>query len=138
MVYKTPKGESFILVFLCLVLPLSILTWRQNTVWQSPLSFWSQAAKVSPDSTAALNGLGILQMHNGEYDQAIDFFLRSIKANPYFPNSYINLAIAYENKGEKQTALEYYRKFIEMDPQNYRFKTMLIREHLKKRYGVIF
>jgi hypothetical protein len=133
---KHPKAR--VLVVLCLVLPLSILTWRQNTVWQSPLSFWSHTEKVSPDSTAALSGLGLLHMRNGEYDQAIDFFLRSIKANPYFANPYINLAIAYENKGEKQTALEYYRKFIEMDPQNYRFKTMLIREHLKKRYGVIF
>lgn len=133
---KQPKPR--VIVVLCLVLTLSILTWRQNTVWHLPLSLWTHAEKVSPDSTPALDTLGRLHLRNGEYDQAIDFFLRSIKANPHFANPYINLAIAYEKKGDNAKALEYYRKFIEANPQTFRFKTMMIREHLKKKYGVTF
>jgi tetratricopeptide (TPR) repeat protein len=135
-IIKDEKARVY--VVLCLILPLSILTWHQNTVWQSSLSLWTHAEKVSPGSVPALNGLGRIYMREREFDQAISCFLRSIKSNPYFANSYINLAIAYEGKGEKHKALEYYRKYIEMNPQNYQIKTMTIREHLKKRYGVTF
>ena len=123
---------------LCLVLPLAMLTWRQNMVWHSHLSLWTQAEKVSPDSISALNELGLLQMQKGDYDRAIDLFSRSIKVNPYFPILYVNIAMAYEGKGEKQTAIEYYRKFIEMDPPEFRIKTMMLREHLQKKYGITF
>ncbi|MBW2428227.1 MAG: tetratricopeptide repeat protein [Deltaproteobacteria bacterium] len=133
-IIKHPKPK--VLVVLCLVLALSILTWRQNTVWHSSLSLFTHTEKFYPDSRAALDGLGRLHMRNGEYDQAIDFFSRSVKINPYFADPYVSLARAYENKGDKTKALEYYRKFIEMNPKHYRFKTMMIREHLKKKYGV--
>ena len=134
--FKQPKVRIF--VVLCLLLTLAMLTWRQNMVWHSHLTLWTQAEKVSPESPAALNGLGLVHMKKGEYDQAINFFARSIKINQYYPKSYINIALAYEKKGETQAAIENYRKFIEMDPKRYPFKTMMVREHLKKKYGITF
>jgi len=122
---------------LLVVVPLSVLTWRQNQVWQSPWSLWSKAVEVSPGASFALNNLGYLSMQKGDVETAIQLFLKAAD-NPYNPNPLDNLGWLYEKLGEHQKAVNYYVRFLTVagDDSRYQMRSRSLREHLMRRYGV--
>jgi hypothetical protein len=81
-----------------LVAVLSTLTWRQNQVWSSPLTLWTNAVKVSPSSSYALTYLGTVYLNEGEAFKAIPL-LRKATKNPYNFAAKERLNAAYGRMG---------------------------------------
>ena len=71
--------------------------------------------KQDPGDINSLNDLGVLFLHEGKYEDAINSLKKAVILKPKFANPYYNLACAYslQNKGEK--GMTYLLKAIEVD-----------------------
>ncbi len=70
------------------------------------------------DKAIALTYIGIIHDDRGEYDRAIEYYLRALKYDDKNITTYRNLSIAYKNKGDLKEAAVYIRKGLEIDPRN--------------------
>lgn len=92
---------SLAALFLC------VLTWQQNQVWRNPMSLWSKAVKVSPDSSYALNYLGTVYWEKGDIAKALHY-LHKAAENVYYPEAQYNLGWMYEKLGDQKRAQFFY------------------------------
>ncbi len=68
-----------------------------------------------PGHIPSLNDMGVLSLHEGRYEDAIDFFEKAVKLKPKFANPYYNLACAYSLQNEGDKGMAYLLKAIEVD-----------------------
>jgi hypothetical protein len=115
---------------LCILLPLTVLTWRQNAVWRSAETLWSQAVSVSPDASFALNNLGNVYFLKGQILEAKKLYEKTTRIDPSNATAWYNLGMIYENAGLTQEALQFYRKFLATRPPFFDVQA----EELKKRF----
>ncbi|MBE9535860.1 MAG: hypothetical protein IMF07_01665 [Proteobacteria bacterium] len=85
---------KYVLVVMIFI-PMSFLTVRQNQVWQNPITLWSNAVRVSPDSSYALSNLGSAYLEEGKAEEALPYLKRAIK-NRYNSAAKSYLSEAYE------------------------------------------
>lgn len=121
---------------LVVLLLFSVLTWRQNQVWQSPQTLWTQALRVSPTSSFALNNMGNLALQDGRVEQAGEYYLRAARVNPFNPTAHYNLGWLAEQRRDMPAALAHYRAFAKLDHPVFRGQLQALREHLRRSYGV--
>lgn len=116
------------------------LTWRQDRVWSSPKTLWTQALKVSPDSAVATLNLGDALLREGDQAAAINLFHKTIAINAAAPYPYYNLGVIYEREGDRALAISFFQQFLlraEASPgSDYQMTAARVRAHLKKRYGL--
>lgn len=60
--------------------------------------------------------LALFHLNNGNPDEAIKFFKKSISLDSKYHLSYNGLGIAYLMKGEFKTALDYFQKTLQLNP----------------------
>lgn len=96
---------KYITVFMIVIL-MSFLTVRQNQVWQNPITLWSNAVKVSPDSSYALSSLGSAYLEEGRAVEALPYLKRAIK-NKYNSAAKSNLSEAYKILRQQKKGLDY-------------------------------
>jgi tetratricopeptide (TPR) repeat protein len=90
-------------------------TWKRNTVWRSPVTFWEAAVASSPLAGLPYSELGIRYARSGRLDEAEGLFKKSIALlektvgpiHPDLANSLNNLAELYriQNRGTEAEAL---------------------------------
>ncbi len=124
-------GLAFVLVAF-----LAVLTWQQNGVWRSNETLWTQAARVNPESTTALNNLGMVYMQQKEWGRALEP-LQKAAANFNDPMPYYNLGQVYENQGDLEKAVANYRLFLAFNDPQYRQLASQLRQRLYLRHGVV-
>ncbi len=80
--------------------------------------------KISQNKKATLfHQIGIIHQYKGEYDQALEFFQKSLKikeqiGNPSgIANSYHHIGIIHQYKGEYDQALEFFQKSLKIKEQ---------------------
>lgn len=95
-------GAGLLLVALC------VLTWRQNAVWKDQLSLWRQAARVSPQSSVALNNYGVQLFRLGQRREGLALIERAAQ-NPYYYEANANAAQIYQSMGLPDKA-DYFRR----------------------------
>ena len=127
------RNPLYINLIFILILSLSALTWKQNIVWESKLNLWGKAVAVNPESTTALNNLGVIYMERGETDKAISLFQRAA-ANFNNPMPYFLLGKAYEEKGELSRAFGYYKNFIKFNDPAYKKQTTDLIARINRQY----
>lgn len=118
------------------LLLLASRTWQQNQVWLSPQTLWTQAYRVSPESSFALNNLGNLALQSGNVERARDFYLRATRVNPLNPTGHFNLGWLAEQQRDLPTAISHYRAFARLDHPVFRQQLQGLRDHLLRSYGV--
>ena len=79
-----------------------------------------QAQLRNPDLPQVHRIAGLLDAHEGRYDQAVADYLRAIQLDPRNGDAYRRLGEAYQGNDQRQEALAVFRKAIEVDPQQYR------------------
>ena len=121
---------------IALLVLLAVLTVKQNRVWRSPETLWTQALAVSPKSAYALNNMGMVHFEKGELQRAYDYFLEAVRNDPYNPTAQYNLGYLNERFGRPDKALPYYLNFLALEDPMFTRQREQLRLHLKQRYGV--
>jgi hypothetical protein len=117
------------------LLACSLLTWQQNRVWATPLSLWTHAVQVAPESTSALNNLGSAYLELGQLETSLDYFHRAA-ANFDNPMPWYNLGWVYEQLGDRDRAIFNYRSFLAFkDPATAQLASRLCLR-LFQKYGI--
>ncbi|UCD35331.1 MAG: hypothetical protein JSU90_00445 [Nitrospiraceae bacterium] len=126
--------------FLLIIAILSVLTWKQNQIWQSTLTLYSNAVRVSPASAFALSNLGWEYYHRYDIKRSLSLLKKATEVNPYLPMPYYNLASIYEFFGDKEKALYYYFKSLSFShymPGFFEPTAQSIRKKLREQYGIM-
>jgi tetratricopeptide (TPR) repeat protein len=87
--------EDNYVVHLCIAGPL-----REQGKLNETIYHCSEAIRIKPNSTKALNFLGIALCEAGRIDEAIPYYKRALEIDPHFANASANLALALAAKGE--------------------------------------
>ncbi|CAF1294873.1 unnamed protein product [Didymodactylos carnosus] len=75
-----------------------------------------------PDTASSLNNIGLVYDNKGEYDRALDYYLKCLKIqeeclpchHPHTETSLNNIGLVYGRKGEYDHSLDYYSKRLKM------------------------
>ncbi len=111
------KGMKFFCVFLIIV-GLSLLTFKRNTVWSSGVLLWSDVVKKSPHKARPHSSLGIAYSERGQYADAIREYNKSLQIYPLSDNAYYNRGYAFYQLGRSDLAIQDYTKSIQINPHN--------------------
>ncbi len=103
-------------VTVVLVAALSVLTWRQASIYEDAEMLWKDTLAKNPRAAAAHNNLAILLVAKGQLGEAIESYNKAIEANPRYATAYNNRALAYQKKGQYEEAIGDYDKAIELNP----------------------
>lgn len=98
------------------VMTLGTLTWKQASLWQSPLALWQEAAAATPPSAFAHYNYGCELSKNGDRPAAIDEFRRSIAIDPRYVEPHFNLGNALREDGRSDEALAEFESAARADP----------------------
>ena len=75
-----------------------------------------RVAEQQPNSTQWWNNLGAIATRRGSYQQAIEFFERSLAVAARQPSTLTNIGIIYAKTGNSDRASEFFRRALEIDP----------------------
>lgn len=83
----------------------------EEAIWHN-----TEALRIKPNYTNALNGLGSALMTAGKVDNAMGYFKKAIEIDPRSTTSYIHFGEALAAKGKFDEALSMYRKALQLSP----------------------
>ena len=75
------------------------------------------AIRLAPELPGAHDTMGDLQVEMGNYDEAIDHYLRAIEKDSTFSDGYLHIALVYE-KQSKKNHIEYYTKAANLENED--------------------
>jgi tetratricopeptide (TPR) repeat protein len=70
---------------------------------------------LDPGYIEALNNLGIIYIHDRDFNSAQETLNKAVRLNPSYVESYYNLACLYAIKGDTDHCLDYLKKAITLD-----------------------
>jgi tetratricopeptide (TPR) repeat protein len=75
-----------------------------------------EAIKHYPDEKEALYLLGYYKYTQGQYQQSIEYLLRTVEIDPLYPAAHNRLSYAYDAAGNLEKAIEEINKYIDLAP----------------------
>jgi len=81
--------------------------------------YYSQAAKLSPNSVPILTEWGQVYNLLGEYDQAVEKYQRAIQLNRGYIHSHLLLGDTYMARGDLEPAEKAYQQALELDKNSF-------------------
>ncbi len=114
-------SESFfkllsIALFLFLLIGYSLMTIRQNRIWENSYTLWADAVEKYPESNTANALMGLVYMELGMDERAVGYLEKAIQTLPYDYQSRNNLGIVYGNLGKPEKALNELMTAIKLNP----------------------
>jgi tetratricopeptide (TPR) repeat protein len=95
---------------------LCFLTLRRNQDYNSGVAMWTDVASKWPTNPRAHNNLGLFLAKQGDLDQAIPEFNRSLQIDPGYADAHENLGMTLVQQGNLDDAIEHFRRAVEIDP----------------------
>ncbi len=80
--------------------------------------YFREALKQKPDSTEALNGLGLNFSDRGKSDEALKQFEAALQIDPRFSAARVNMALELSKRGHTAGAASQYKRVLEADTNN--------------------
>jgi tetratricopeptide (TPR) repeat protein len=77
---------------------------------------YHQAKALYPDDWRATNNLIVMEIREGNIEQAHRMLTQALEEHPFAPNLNYNMGMVLEEMGKDREALEYYRKAAALDP----------------------
>jgi tetratricopeptide (TPR) repeat protein len=112
------KTVKFMNVVLSLsVISCSIMTYQRNKVWNDEFSLWSDIMRKSPQKIRSYNNRGNAFLNQGNLDEAISDYNRTIEINPNSALAYNGRGDVYLYQGNLDEAISDYSQAIAIDPQ---------------------
>jgi len=94
------------LVFLLPAVPLAFVQQRQLSTWESPLSMYEQALRVTKRNYLVLNNYGGLKLKAGDEETGERCFLEALEIYPDFAICRMNLGMYRLSKGRFDESIE--------------------------------
>jgi tetratricopeptide (TPR) repeat protein len=107
------------------LIPLTLLSWRQQSHWRTPESLWSRAQALDPASPYPPYNLGAARAARGADEEAVAHFRRALALNPTFEQALFGLAALDHRAGRLKAAEEGYRRVLRVNPGHARARRNL-------------
>lgn len=112
--HRWVKG-ILLLVFAVVIFNLGELTYRRAKIWREPIVFWSNILAQYP-SALAYNNRGNVYMEQGNFEQALMDFNRSLEIDPDYSPAYFNRGVFWERRGYYEKAISDFNKAHALKP----------------------
>ncbi len=96
----------------------SLITIRQNKVWENSYTLWADAVEKYPDSNTANALMGVVYMELGMDQEAVKYLEKAVQLLPYDYLSRNNLGIVYGRLNEPEKALRELMTSIRLRPDD--------------------
>jgi tetratricopeptide (TPR) repeat protein len=93
-------------------------TCRRNLVWHTDESLWLDDVKKCPHNGRGLMNYGLIQMAQGAYPVALDYFQRALQYTPDYPTLEINLGVVYGAMHQGANASQHFSRALQLAPGN--------------------
>ncbi|PYM02878.1 MAG: hypothetical protein DMF19_01310 [Verrucomicrobia bacterium] len=103
---------------ICLLAVLTMLTWRQSTMYVDIEALWRTTIGRNPDCWMAHNNLGIVLAQKNEIDEAIAHYRKTLEMSPDFADADYNLGNVLLQKGEIDAALLHCQRAVAIQPND--------------------
>lgn len=115
------QSRQRLLFFLCSVLPVyyGVLTFQQNEIWKTPVSFYENILKFNPTAERALNNVAMAYSDLSNYSKAIEFYNKAISVSDSYAQTRHNLGLALLKTGNAPEAIVNFERAIEINPDFY-------------------
>jgi hypothetical protein len=110
---------SVIAVTLLIAGALASVTFGQNRVWASPVTFYENILRHAKGNARVHNNLGMAYSERGMGDKAIEQYLLAVGYKDTYPQVRHNLAEEYMKRGDFQEAIAQLKRALEINPQFY-------------------
>lgn len=97
---------------------LSFMSINQSMVWKNNQAYWDHVLQVTPENSLAFYARGIIFQKQGDFDQAIADYSKSISINPQSAVAYNNRGIVYDLLGKYNLAVIDYNQAIAINPKH--------------------
>ncbi len=97
----------------------SLATVKYNFAWQDAFRFYERIIKLSENSFAAYNNLGLMYLSRKNYQKAEELLKRALEVKPQFLEGRLNLARFYYLKEDYARAIGLAEGVLEKEPKNY-------------------
>jgi len=92
----------------CLLVALSLGSYRQIGYWRDSLTVWAHALKVTQHNFVAEDNMGVALTQLNRTDQAYSFFVQAAQDEPNDPVARLNIGTYLEQHGRTAQAIEQY------------------------------
>ena len=104
----------------------------QTGYWRNSESLWTRALACTTDNWFADNNLGAVLFQEGNVDEAVAEFQKTLQINPDDAKAYVNLGLALCRKGNVDEGITQYQKALQIDPDSVEAYVNLGNALLKK------
>ncbi len=112
-------GLPVLAVSAIIALALGSVTFIQNRVWASPITFYENILRAAKGNCRVHNNLGMAYAERGEGDRAIEQYLKAVAIKDVYAQVRHNLAEEYMRRGDLQEAIVQLKRALDIDPQFY-------------------
>ena len=124
--HLTSSGPAVMGIVAVLVIGLGSLTWRQATIYQDGVTFFSHIVAHNPTASGAYANLGDALLQQQRYDEAVIAFQKAIDMNGDSILAYGGIANSYHKLGQNNKAMEWIDRARTLNP------TPLIQDKLSQ------
>lgn len=103
-----------------IIFSYALYTVQRNRDWKDSHTLWTATLETNPDSSIALNNLGLIYVGQGMYEKAIALYERLLAFHPdqeHVERVYGNMADAYAGMQMFGEAINHYQKALDIDPE---------------------
>ncbi len=93
-------------------------TYARDGIWRNEKTFWSAAVLDAPNSPRSWNGLGVVEMSEKKYAEAIGHFKKAIELNVRLLDAHYNLALSTLLSGDPVKARAGFLYVLEERPED--------------------
>jgi len=116
--YAKNKMSRAYAIILPVSIILSILTFRQSSIWQNSAKLWDNAIKVQP-SSKAYDNRAVLYRDEKNYQKAIEYYTKAVHINVIDHEGYTNRGNVYFDLQQYDSAYRDFQKSLSIKPDYY-------------------
>lgn len=95
---------------------LSVLTWRQASVWRDSTTLWAHALEVDETSSLAHSAMASLLYKEDRVDDAMRHSVRAVQLAPGFAEAHNDVGVGLARQNRIDEAAGEYRRALELKP----------------------
>jgi protein O-mannosyl-transferase len=100
------------------VVVLSLMTWKQTSVWHDSERLWSRVLDEDPASAMGYSAMASIRYKQGRVDEGLELSRRAVELSPKFAQAHNDLGVGLGSRGQFAEAASEYRTAIALDPNS--------------------